>query len=102
MAEFTTFNWRVQLIHLAMRVVTIGQIYLLDIPLLREPLRKAHIKSNLLGHGGTTPAKNFIYAHLNRAIYAFNLNMLYISGPGHGRPAIVSNVYLLPIVLVRQ
>lgn len=78
----------------AANYLSVGQIYLLDNPLLREPLQKAHIKPNLLGHWGTTPGQNFIYVHLNRAIKAFDLNMLYISGPGHGGPAIVGNVYL--------
>ncbi len=78
----------------ASNYLSVGQIYLLDNPLLREPLQKAHIKPNLLGHWGTTPGQNFIYVHLNRAINAYDLNMLYISGPGHGGPAIVGNVYL--------
>src|SRR4029453_11537481 len=71
-----------------------GQIYLLDNPLLLEPLRLEHIKPRLLGHWGTTPGLNFIYAHLNRAIRKFDLNAIYIAGPGHGGPALVANTYL--------
>ena len=78
----------------AANYLSVGQIYLLDNPLLKEPLQKSHIKPNLLGHWGTTPGQNFIYAHLNRAIQLFDLNMIYISGPGHGGPAVVGNVYL--------
>ena len=78
----------------AANYLSVGQIYLLDNPLLKEPLQKSHIKPNLLGHWGTTPGQNFIYAHLNRAIQRFDLNMIYISGPGHGGPAVVGNVYL--------
>ena len=71
------------------------QIYLLDKnPLLREPLRLEHVKTRLLGHFGTTPGQNFIYVHLNRLITERHLNMIYISGPGHGGPAIVAQVYL--------
>ena len=71
-----------------------GQIYLLDNPLLREPLTLAHIKPRLLGHWGTTPGLNFIYAHLNRVIRKYDLDTLYVTGPGHGGPALVANVYL--------
>ncbi len=71
-----------------------GQIYLLDNPLLREPLTLAHVKPRLLGHWGTTPGLNFIYAHLNRVIRKYGLDTLYIAGPGHGGPALVANVYL--------
>ena len=78
----------------AANYLSVGQIYLLDNPLLKESLQKSHIKPNLLGHWGTTPGQNFIYAHLNRAIQRFDLNMIYISGPGHGGPAVVGNVYL--------
>ena len=78
----------------AANYLSVGQIYLLDNPLLREPLQKAHVKPNLLGHWGTTPGQNFIYVHLNRVITRFDLNMLYISGPGHGGPALVGNTYL--------
>jgi xylulose-5-phosphate/fructose-6-phosphate phosphoketolase len=78
----------------AANYLSVGQIYLLDNPLLREPLRLEHIKPRLLGHWGTTPGLNFIYAHLNRAITARDLDMIYIAGPGHGGPALVANVYL--------
>jgi xylulose-5-phosphate/fructose-6-phosphate phosphoketolase len=78
----------------AANYVSVGQIYLRDNPLLTEPLSPAHIKSMLLGHWGTTPGQNFIYAHLNRIIRAYGLNMIYISGPGHGGPALVGNTYL--------
>src|SRR3954465_9990298 len=78
----------------AANYLAVGQIYLLDNPLLREPLRPAHIKPRLLGHWGTTPGQNFIYAHLNRAIVEHDLDMIYISGPGHGGPALVANTYL--------
>jgi len=78
----------------AANYLSVGQIYLLDNPLLREPLRPAHIKPRLLGHWGTTPGQNFIYAHLNRAIVEHGLDMIYISGPGHGGPALVANTYL--------
>src|SRR6516164_8907805 len=78
----------------AANYLSVGQIYLLDNPLLREPLAPRHIKPRLLGHWGTTPGQNFIYAHLNRIIRQFNLDMIYISGPGHGGPAVVANTYL--------
>jgi xylulose-5-phosphate/fructose-6-phosphate phosphoketolase len=78
----------------AANYLSVGQIYLLDNPLLRTPLRREHIKPRLLGHWGTTPGLNFIYVHLNRVIKAHNLNVVYIAGPGHGGPAIVANVYL--------
>src|SRR3989440_11179388 len=78
----------------AANYLSVGQIYLLDNPLLREPLRPAHIKPRLLGHWGTTPGQNFLYVHLNRVIKEHDLNMLYISGPGHGGPALVANAYL--------
>jgi xylulose-5-phosphate/fructose-6-phosphate phosphoketolase len=78
----------------AANYLSVGQIYLLDNPLLREPLRPAHIKPRLLGHWGTTPGQNFIYVHLNRAIVEHDLDMIYISGPGHGGPALVANTYL--------
>ncbi len=74
--------------------LSVAQIYLRDNPLLREPLRLEHIKPVLLGHWGTTPGQNFIYTHLNRAIKEHQLNMIYISGPGHGGPAMVSQAYL--------
>jgi xylulose-5-phosphate/fructose-6-phosphate phosphoketolase len=78
----------------AANYLSVGQIYLLDNPLLREPLTAAHVKPRLLGHWGTTPGQNFIYAHLNRAIRKFDLNMIYVAGPGHGGPALVANAYL--------
>jgi xylulose-5-phosphate/fructose-6-phosphate phosphoketolase len=78
----------------AANYLSVGQIYLLDNPLLREPLRVEHIKPRLLGHWGTTPGQNFIYAHLNRVIKQFDLDMIYIAGPGHGGPALVANTYL--------
>src|ERR1700757_2379089 len=78
----------------AANYLSVGQIYLLDNPLLRERLRPAHIKPRLLGHWGTTPGQNFIYVHLNRAINEHDLDMIYISGPGHGGPALVANTYL--------
>src|SRR5207237_7439031 len=78
----------------AAHFLSVGQIYLLDHPLLREPLTLEHVKPRLLGHWGTTPGLNFIYVHLNRVIKAHDLNMIYICGPGHGGPAIVSNTSL--------
>ena len=81
-------NWR------AANYLSVGQIYLMDNPLLKEPLQLKHVKPRLLGHWGTTPGQNFIYVHLNRVIKEHDLNMLYISGPGHGGPALVANAYL--------
>jgi xylulose-5-phosphate/fructose-6-phosphate phosphoketolase len=78
----------------AANYLSVGQIYLLDNPLLREPLRPEHVKPRLLGHWGTTPGLNFIYAHLNRVIAARDLDMLYVCGPGHGGPGMVANTYL--------
>jgi len=78
----------------AANYLSVGQIYLYDNPLLREPLKLEHIKPRLLGHWGTTPGLNFIYVHLNRAIKARDLDMIYVAGPGHGGPALVANVYL--------
>ena len=78
----------------AANYLSVGQIYLLDNPLLKKPLTKENIKPRLLGHWGTTPGLNFIYVHLNRLIKKFNLNMIYIIGPGHGGPAIAANSYL--------
>ncbi len=78
----------------AANYLSVAQIYLCDNPLLREPLKPEHVKRMLLGHWGTTPGQNFIYVHLNRIIKKYGLNMIYISGPGHGGPAIVGNVYL--------
>jgi len=78
----------------AANYLSVGQIYLLDNPLLREPLRLEHVKPRLLGHFGTTPGLNLIYAHLNRAIRARDLSAIYITGPGHGGPGLVANAYL--------
>jgi xylulose-5-phosphate/fructose-6-phosphate phosphoketolase len=78
----------------AANYLSVGQLYLRDNPLLRKPLQLSHVKSVLLGHWGTTPGQNFIYVHLNRVINQFDLNMIYISGPGHGGPALVGNTYL--------
>ena len=78
----------------AANYLSVGQIYLFDNPLLREPLKLEHVKPRLLGHWGTTPGQNFLYVHLNRVIKEYDLNMIYISGPGHGGPALVGNVYL--------
>jgi xylulose-5-phosphate/fructose-6-phosphate phosphoketolase len=78
----------------AANYLAVGQIYLLANPLLREPLRPEHIKPRLLGHWGTTPGLNFIYAHVNRAIRARDLDAIYIAGPGHGGPGMVANTYL--------
>ena len=78
----------------AANYLSVGQIYLYDNPLLREPLKLSHVKPMLLGHWGTTPGQNFIYVHLNRVIKKYDLNMIYISGPGHGGPALVGNTYL--------
>jgi xylulose-5-phosphate/fructose-6-phosphate phosphoketolase len=78
----------------AANYLSVGQIYLLDNPMLREPLKPEHIKPRLLGHWGTTPGLNFIYAHLNRIIRARDLDIIYICGPGHGGPGMVANTYL--------
>jgi xylulose-5-phosphate/fructose-6-phosphate phosphoketolase len=78
----------------AANYLSVGQIYLLDNPLLREPLEPEHVKPRLLGHFGTTPGLNFIYVHLNRAIRERGLSVLYVTGPGHGGPGLVANAYL--------
>ncbi|CDZ28507.1 phosphoketolase [Neorhizobium galegae] len=78
----------------AANYLSVGQIYLLDNPLLKEPLKPEHIKSRLLGHWGTTPGLNFIYAHLNRIIRNRDLSMIYVCGPGHGGPGMVASTYL--------
>src|SRR5216683_1977170 len=78
----------------AANYLSVGQIYLCDNPLMREPLALAHVKRMLLGHWGTTPGQNFIYTHLNRIIKKYDVNMIYMSGPGHGGPAVVSSTYL--------
>jgi xylulose-5-phosphate/fructose-6-phosphate phosphoketolase len=89
-AELESLNayWR------AANYLSVGQIYLLDNPLLREPLTLEHVKPRLLGHWGTTPGLNFVYAHLNRLIRARDLEVLYVAGPGHGGPGLVANTYL--------
>jgi xylulose-5-phosphate/fructose-6-phosphate phosphoketolase len=78
----------------AANYLSVGQIYLYDNPLLKQPLQLSHIKPIVVGHWGTTPGQNFIYVHLNRVIKKYDLDMFYIAGPGHGGPAIVGNVYL--------
>ena len=78
----------------AANYLSVGQIYLLDNPLLREPLEPAHIKPRLLGHFGTTPGLNLVYAHVNRAINERDLSAIYVTGPGHGGPGLVANAYL--------
>ncbi|HXA35297.1 MAG TPA: phosphoketolase family protein [Steroidobacteraceae bacterium] len=78
----------------AANYLSVGQIYLCDNPLLKEPLAAAHVKRMLLGHWGTTPGQNFIYTHLNRIIKKYDLDMIYMSGPGHGGPAVVAHTYL--------
>ncbi len=78
----------------AANYISVGQVYLLDNPLLKEPLKLEHIKPRLLGHFGTTPGLNLVYVHMNRAIKKFDLNAIFITGPGHGGPALVANAYL--------
>jgi len=78
----------------AANYLSVGQIYLMDNPLLREPLRPEHVKPRLLGHWGTTPGLNFLYAHLNRVIRARGQQMIYVTGPGHGGPGLVANTWL--------
>ena len=78
----------------AANYLSVGQIYLLDNPLLQEPLTLAHVKPRLLGHWGTTPGLNFLYVHLNRIINKYDLDVLYVAGPGHGGPALVANTWL--------
>ncbi|MFM7149776.1 MAG: phosphoketolase, partial [Gemmataceae bacterium] len=78
----------------AANYLSVGQIYLLDNPLLKRPLQKEDIKPRLLGHWGTTPGLNFLYVHLNRIIKRLDQDMIYVAGPGHGGPALVANVYL--------
>jgi xylulose-5-phosphate/fructose-6-phosphate phosphoketolase len=78
----------------AANYLSVGQIYLCDNPLLKKPLALTHVKRMLLGHWGTTPGQNFIYTHLNRVIKKYELDMIYVSGPGHGGPAVVSGTYL--------
>lgn len=76
----------------AANYLSVGQIYLMENPLLREPLRPAHIKPRLLGHWGTTPGLNMLYAHLSRLVSARDLDAIFVTGPGHGGPALVANV----------
>src|SRR3989338_8227568 len=78
----------------AANYLSVGQIYLCDNPLLRRPLAITDVKRMLLGHWGTTPGQNFIYVHLNRVIKKYDLNMIFVSGPGHGGPGVVANTYL--------
>ena len=78
----------------ASNYLSVGQIYLYDNPLLRKPLTKEHIKPRLLGHWGTTPGLNFLYVHLNRVIKKYDLDLIYVTGPGHGGPGLVANTYL--------
>jgi len=78
----------------AANYLSVGQIYLYANPLLKEPLKMSHVKPLVVGHWGTTPGQNFIYAHLNRVIKKFDLDMIYVAGPGHGGPALVANTYL--------
>src|SRR5579872_5766390 len=78
----------------AANYLSVGQIYLRDNPLLKRPLTLDHVKRRLLGHWGTTPGLNLMYAHLNRAIKRQDLNVLFIAGPGHGAPGVVANAYL--------
>src|SRR5690349_5044514 len=88
---------RVQLMHrywMAANYLTVGQIYLQENPLVREPLRPEHIKPRLLGHWGTSPGLNLIYVHLNRLIRQYGADAMYLTGPGHGGPALLANVYL--------
>ena len=78
----------------AANYLSVGQIYLYDNPLLKKPLTLEHVKPRLLGHWGTTPGLNFIYVHLNRIINKYDLNVIYVTGPGHGGPGLVANTYL--------
>src|SRR6187397_1492985 len=78
----------------AANYLSVGQIYLLDNPLLREPLKPEHVKPRLLGHFGTVPGLNLVYAHLNRVIRYRGLDAIYIAGPGHGGPGMLANAYL--------
>src|SRR3974390_3540379 len=78
----------------AANYLSVGQIYLLDNPLLREPLQSEHVKTRLLGHWGTTPGLNFLYTHLNRVIKEHDLDALFVTGPGHGGPGIVAHTWL--------
>src|SRR4051812_28763548 len=78
----------------AANYLSVGQIYLFDNPLLKRPLSRDDVKPRLLGHWGTTPGLNFIYVHLNRVIRKYDLSAMFVTGPGHGGPALVANTYL--------
>src|SRR5918912_3348160 len=78
----------------AANYLSVGQIYLLDNPLLREPLTRDHVKPRLLGHWGTTPGLNFLYAHMNRVIKQRDIDAIFVTGPGHGGPGLVASTYL--------
>src|SRR3954464_11349750 len=78
----------------AANYLSVGQIYLYDNPLLKQPLTLAHIKPRLLGHWGTTPGLNFVYAHMNRVIKRDEFDAIFVAGPGHGGPGVVANTYL--------
>ncbi len=78
----------------AANYLSVGQIYLMDNPLLKQPLTLEHIKPRLLGHWGTTPGLNLIYVHMNRLIKKHDLNAIYVTGPGHGGPGLLANAYL--------
>src|SRR5688572_16554641 len=78
----------------AANYLSVGQIYLMDNPLLTEPLQPEHVKPRLLGHWGTTPGLNLVYAHLNRLIVQRDLDVIYVCGPGHGGPGMVANTWL--------
>src|SRR5512143_2403032 len=78
----------------ACNYLALGMIYLQDNPLLREPLKPEHIKNRMLGHWGASPALSFVYTHLNRAIKKFDLDMIFMAGPGHGAPGVLGPVYL--------
>ena len=86
--------WKMDAYWRAANYLAVGQIYLYDNPLLREPLKLSHVKPLVVGHWGTVPGQNFIYVHLNRVIKEYDLNMIYIAGPGHGGAALVGNTYL--------
>src|SRR6201981_1990707 len=86
--------WKLDAYWRAANYLSVGQMYLYDNPLLKRPLTLADVKRMLLGHWGTTPGQNFIYVHLNRVIKKDDLDMIYVSRPGRGRPGVVSNTYL--------
>lgn len=90
----TELNNKINAYWRAANYLSVGQIYLFDNPLLKQPLKLSHVKPLVVGHWGTTPGQNFIYVHLNRVIKKYDLNMFYIAGPGHGGPALVANTYL--------